>query len=174
MRFFWHTLTNTALLGLLLLILTLPVSVSYLVTLRKDAGPAETAFSVRPSSVDYGGFLSYGQVAGGQAESLSFRYTAFSGFTAYYEVYVVENTQAEARRFAIKVTEGGSGGRLFFGGIGEESGPTAIVLEPGEKAGINLAAASTRGQGTQTRSISFLIQSLPLATARPSVSPGHK
>jgi hypothetical protein len=162
MRTVWRALTNSVLAAILLLILTLPASVSLFVVLPKSEVKEEVAFEINPSVVDYGEFLSYGKVAGGQAEALTLTYTAFPGFAAYYDaVYVIENTQKVVQRFEIELLEERRDVRLFFAGVGEEDGPTELALEPGEKAAVTLAAEPIQTESSQTGAVSFVIQSLP-------------
>jgi hypothetical protein len=162
MRTFWRALTNSVLAAILLLILVLPASVSLFVVSPTDETKEGVAFEINPSAVEYGEFLSYGKVAGGQAEALTLTYTAFPGFTAYYDaVYLIENTQGVAQRFKIELLEERRDVRLFFAGVGEESGPTELTLEPGEKATVTLAAEPIQAASSQTGAVSFVIQSLP-------------
>jgi len=158
-----HMFTNTGLLGVLLLVLLLPVGMSVFITNVRPEAERNTAFEVRSPSRDYGEFLSYGDVAGGRAETLTLKYTAFSGFVAYYDsVYVVENTQDTMQRFRIKLVDEREDLRMFFAGLGEESGPDEMVLAPGESAAITLAVDPVQGETSETGTLSFVVQSLPV------------
>lgn len=163
MKIIWHALTNSSLLAVLVMILTLPVAVSLLAVSTSEPKESELASQVKPSAVDYGEFLSYGEVAGGAAESLSLAYTAFAGFTAYYDsVYLVENHYDQAQQFKIELTESRDDVRLFFAGVGQEEGPTEAVLAPGERATVTLAVDPVVGESSRPGKVSFIIQSLPL------------
>lgn len=163
MRIIWHAITNSTLLAALVLILTLPITTSLLVVSSREKTDTKLSFEVKPSAVDYGEYLSYGQVAGGKAESLTLSYTAFSGFTAYYDaVYLVENTHNLAQKFKIELAEERDDVQLFFAGLGEEEGPSEIVLGPGEKASVTLAAKPVKGIKSRPGTVSLVIQSLPL------------
>lgn len=162
MKTIWRMLTNSVLAAILLLLLILPVGVSLFVVLPSSQVKEEAAFEVNHAAVDYGEFLSYGEVAGGQAEALTLTYTAFPGFTAYYDaVYVIENTQKVSQRFKIELLEDRSDVRLFFAGMGEEDGPTELALEPGERAAVTLAAEPIQAESSQSGAVSFVIESLP-------------
>lgn len=161
MKFILQTIANTAALGVLLLILTIPVTTSLWIVSSKDQAEDQLAFEVKPPQLDYGEFLSYGQVAGGQAESLSLQYTAFPEFTAYYEVYVVKNTYRVPQKFKVELSEKRNDVRLFFARPGQESGLSEQVLAPGEKAVITLAVEPVKSGSVQTGTVSFIIQSLP-------------
>lgn len=152
-----HTLVNTILLGILVLILVAPLGFS-LVFL---SGPSQSAFRITPSQIDYGKYLTFGEVAGGQVEEITVTYTAFPDFEAYYDgIFVVENTQAREQAFIIKKSED-KNVRLFFGEMGATSGPGEKTLGPGEKALINLVAAPILGNQPTVSTLTFTLESFP-------------
>jgi hypothetical protein len=156
--FLSHTFINGFLLGLFLIILSVPIAFSLIFLSSKDTS---SAFKVTPSVDDYGGYLSFGKVAGSQAEEITVNYTAFPDFEAFYDgVFVVENTQKTAQTFLIKEPDK-FGVRLFFGQIGADTGPTEATLNLGEKAIINLAADPVPGAQPTTETLTFTLQSFP-------------
>lgn len=155
-----HTLVNTALLGVLVLIMSVPIGFS-LLFISSPKPASQAAFKIIPSQKDYGEYLSFGEVAGGQAEEITVSYTAFPDFEAYYEgIFVVENTQTKPQTFVIKKPEGRDV-RLFFGEIGATSGPDNRTLGPGEKAIINLVAAPVLGSQPTVSTLTFTLESFP-------------
>lgn len=158
-RFLGHTIVNSVLLTIFLVILAVPVGFS-LVFLSSEETPS-SAFKLTPSADNYDGYLSFGEVAGGQAEEITVNYTAFPDFEAFYDgIFVVENTQKTSQTFIIKEPTK-SEIRLFFGKIGADAGPTEITLKPEEKAVINLAAQPISGTKPTTQTLTFTLQSFP-------------
>lgn len=158
-RFFNHTVANSLLLTVLLVILVTPIGFS-LAFLTSEEAPSFT-FKLTPSVDNYEGYLTFGKVAGGQAEEITVNYTAFPDFEAFYDgIFVVENTQKTRQIFVIKEPEGNNV-LLFFGKIGAADGPKEISLEPGEKAIINLAAQPISGTKPLTSTLTFTLQSFP-------------
>jgi hypothetical protein len=155
-----HTLVNTALLGVLVLIMTVPIGFS-LFFLSSSQPAFKAAFKVTPSQINYGEYLTLGEVAGGQAEEITITYTAFPNFEAYYEgICVVENIQARNQTFSIRKPEGRDV-RLFFGTVGATSGPTEIILKSGEKGLINLVAGPVMGNQPTVSTLTFTLESFP-------------
>lgn len=158
-RLLGHTIINSFLLGIFLIILAAPIGFS-LTFLSSEEAPF-SAFKLTPSADNYDGYLSFGEVAGGQAEEITVNYTAFPDFEAFYDgIFVVENTQKTAQTFIIKDPTK-SEVRLFFGQIGADTGPTEITLKPEEKATINLAAKPIPGTKPTTQTLTFTLQSFP-------------
>ena len=158
-QFFSHTLVNTFLLALLVFILISPVGFSLVFLTSEETTPS--TFRLTPSTNNYEGYLSFGEVAGGQAEEITVNYTAFPDFEAFYDgIFVVENTQKTRQTFVIKKPQE-ENVRLFFGKIGAEDGPTEMSLEPGEKATVNLAAKPIADTTPITATLTFTLQSFP-------------
>lgn len=157
--FFLHTGVNTLLLALFLLTLTAPFAFSLkFLTSREILSPS---FRLAPSSSYYRGYLSFEDVAGGGAEKITVHYTAFPDFESFYEgIYTVKNTQIFSQLFILNWPKE-ENVRLFFGKPGEISGPSQIVLGSGEKATINLAAGRAGGEGVETKTLTFTLQSFP-------------
>ena len=158
-RFFSHTVINSFLLAVLLFILVTPIGFSLVFLTSEETTPS--AFRLTPSTTNYEGYLTFGEVAGGQAEEITVNYTAFPDFEAFYDgIFVVENTQKTRQTFVIKEPKG-ENVRLFFGRIGAEDGPSEVSLETGEKAIINLAARPILGTKPITSFLTFTLQSFP-------------
>jgi hypothetical protein len=157
-KYISHALVNTALLGVLVLITAAPIGFS-LVFLSSSQPTSEAAFRVTPSQIDYGEYLSFGEVAGGQVEEITVTYTAFPDFEAYYDgIFVVENARTEKQTFFIRKPEN-KDVRLFFGAIGATSGPTEMTLKSGEKVLVNLVAAPIVGNQSSTSTLTFTLES---------------
>lgn len=158
-RFFGHTFVNSFLLAVLVFILVTPIGFSLIFLASEETPPF--AFRLTPSSDNYGGYLTFGEVAGGQAEEITVNYTAFPDFEAFYDgIFVVENTKDFRQTFVIQKPKE-QDIRLFFGKIGAEDGPSEISLEPSEKAIINLAAKPTFADKPITSTLTFTLQSFP-------------
>lgn len=158
-HFLGHTIVNSFLLGIFLFILAAPIGFSLTFLSSEDA--PFSAFKLTPSADNYDGYLSFGKVAGGQAEEITVNYTAFPDFEAFYDgIFVVENTQKTTQTFVIKEPNK-TGVRLFFGKIGADTGPNETTLKPGEKATINLAAQPIAGTKPTTQALTFTLQSFP-------------
>lgn len=158
-HFLGRTIINSLLLTVLFIILAAPIGFS-LVFLSSEETPSST-FKLTPSADNYDGYLSFGEVAGGQAEEITVNYAAFPDFEAFYDgIFVVENTQKTSQTFVIKEPTR-SEIRLFFGKIGADTGPTEITLKPEEKATINLAAQPIPGTKPTTQTLTFTLQSFP-------------
>lgn len=158
-RLFGRTIINSFFLAVLLAVLAIPAGFSLIFLASKEA--PFSAFQLTPSADNYEGYLTFGKVAGGQAEEIMIDYTAFPDFEAFYDgVFVVENTQKTKQTFVIKKPQG-QDVRLFFGKIGAADGPGEISLGPGEKAVINLAAQPISGAKPTTLTLTFTLQSFP-------------
>lgn len=158
-RFFSHTIINSFLLAVLVFILVSPIGFSLVFLASEETPPS--AFKLTPSSDNYDGYLTFGEVAGGQAEEITVNYTVFPDFEAFYDgIFVVENTQKMRQTFIIKRPEKDNV-RLFFGKVGAEDGPNEKSLGPGEKAIINLAAKPIADTKPITTTLTFTLQSFP-------------
>jgi len=157
--FLGHTLVNSLLLAILVIVFALPIgfSLSFL-TSKEIVSPS---FRLIPSSSNYQGYLNFANVAGGQAEEITVQYTSFPDFEAFYDgIYVVENTWKIDQIFVLSWPEE-KNLRFFFGKPGETEGPRKITLRPGEKAAINLAVGRTSQKNPQTDTVVFTLQSFP-------------